>query len=108
MATAYENRFYKYRHHGFDVYWDGLERQRIRNFVFDDAHEVGLAKLLYFEHWMAEGKRRQNNLPTGHRYRTHRYKRRIDDSGDPGLLHSSGYARHEILFGVNCTAVRYG
>lgn len=56
---------------------------------------------------MREGKRRRY-LPRGHRYRTNRYTRRIDDSGDPGLLHGSGYARHELLFGVRCTAVKYG
>lgn len=40
-------------------------------------------------------------------YRSHRYKRRIEDSGDPALLHSSGYAKHELLFGARITAARY-
>ena len=109
MNKAYENRLYKYRHHNFDAYWADLERKRIRPYAPPnefEASDVGLAKLLYFEEWLRELRRRRY-LSRVDRYRTHRYKRRIEDSGDPGLLHASGYARHELLFGVRCTAATY-
>ncbi|KAL2105979.1 hypothetical protein VUR80DRAFT_7451 [Thermomyces stellatus] len=100
-SPSYEHRLYKYRHHGFGAYWDGLDRGRIRA----EESEVGLAKLLYFKQWLSElrGRRYVSRVD---RYRTHRYKRRIEDSSDPGLVHSSGCAKHELLFGVRITAAR--
>ncbi|SPO07204.1 uncharacterized protein DNG_09898 [Cephalotrichum gorgonifer] len=103
-SPSYENRLYKYRHHNFEGYWDGLERSRISDDYFN--HEsLGLARLLYFEEWLRELARR-SWISRVDRYRTHRYKRRITDVADLGLVHASGYATHELLFGARCTAAK--
>ncbi|KAK0733485.1 hypothetical protein B0T26DRAFT_669889 [Lasiosphaeria miniovina] len=50
-SSSYENRFSKYSHRGFEVYWSELDRSRIDPTIFERSFRrtVGLARLLVLE-----------------------------------------------------------
>ncbi|KAI6080311.1 ankyrin repeat protein [Hypoxylon rubiginosum] len=93
-SPSYENRLWKYRSHKFEVYWDYLDRSRLRRISPKDGDNpktlTGLARLIHYENTL-RGKYTED------------YKR-IDDGGDPTLVASSGYAALEIPYGRDFTA----
>lgn len=102
INLAYENRLWKYRNHNFEVYWDSLDRSRVKdiNLDYDDDPRdlTGLARLIRSE----ETLRRDKTRP----YRLKRSLKRLDDGGDPTMTAPSGYATHEIPYGEKFTAER--
>ncbi|KAK6948900.1 hypothetical protein Daesc_008971 [Daldinia eschscholtzii] len=101
LFYAYENRLFKYRSHNFEVYWDSLDRSRVKKIYVDeedDPREItGLARLILSEQYL----RRYINP-----YRLKRALKRYDDGGEPLLTAPSGYASHEIPYGERFTAER--
>ncbi|OTB19331.1 hypothetical protein K445DRAFT_193479 [Daldinia sp. EC12] len=100
-SPSYENRLFKYRSHNFEVYWDSLDRSRVKKIYVDeedDPREItGLARLILSEQYL----RRYI-----HPYRLKRALKRYDDGGEPLLTAPSGYASHEIPYGERFTAER--
>jgi hypothetical protein len=84
------------------VYWDSLERSRIKAEDFgpnsDPTNLTGLSRLIFLENILQE-----------HRdvYRRKRLLKTIDESGEPALTSPSGYASHEIPYGEKFTAAMY-
>ncbi|OJD16461.1 hypothetical protein AJ78_03360 [Emergomyces pasteurianus Ep9510] len=50
-SPSYENRFAKYAHRGFEVYWPALDRSKLDPTIFERSfnHVVGLARLMVME-----------------------------------------------------------
>ncbi|KAM4060509.1 ankyrin repeat protein [Hirsutella rhossiliensis] len=103
-SPSYENRLYKYRNHNFDVFWDGLERERIDEQFFRDfaadyrklSRLTGLARLIFSEAVLGRGAQEW--------YRWRRLMRRLDSGGEPALAAPSGYATLDIPYGRLFTA----
>ncbi|EFX02070.1 ankyrin repeat protein [Grosmannia clavigera kw1407] len=95
-SPSYENRLWKYRHQNFDVYWEDLDRRRVRIKFPDDGPQRGLARLLMFEKRAAKG------LQT--HYIIQRHVGRVDDNGDPSQADASGYMRQELPMGERFTS----
>ncbi|KAI1464320.1 uncharacterized protein F4812DRAFT_442994 [Daldinia caldariorum] len=100
-SPSYENRLYKYRNHNFEVYWDALDRSRVKRHFFDldegRGQITGLARLVLSEHDLRRGPRP---------YQLRRSMKRYDDGGEPLLATPSGYATHEIPYSERFTAQR--
>lgn len=98
---AYENRLFKYRNHNFEVYWDSLDRSRVKEIYVENDESprelTGLARLILSE---------QNLREYINSYRLKRALKRYDDGGEPVLTAPSGYASHEIPYGEKFTAER--
>ena len=109
--TAYENRLWKYRNHNFEVYWDELERFRVKKIDYDPSEQkqrelTGLAKLIFSEGVLETTKGYRS---ARERWKSRRSLRRIDDSKDPSMVaeESSGYADHITPYGERTTATEY-
>lgn len=93
---------WKYRNHNFEVYWDALDRKRVRNMDIDFDDDLirqeltGLARLLFSEHVLKKG--------TASPYWLKRALKKFDDGGEPMLTTPSGYASHDIPYGERFTA----
>ncbi|KAI1798565.1 hypothetical protein F4811DRAFT_548003 [Daldinia bambusicola] len=98
-SPSYENRLYKYRNHNFEVYWDSLDRSRVKRVTYyDDCWPItGLARLILSEQHLQMG-------PDP--YRLRRAMKRYDDGGEPIMTAPSGYATHEVPYGAKFTARR--
>lgn len=101
-SPSYENRLWKYRHHNFEVYWDALERSRVRSINTEpdnDEHRnlTGLARLIFSEGIL-------NNIRN--EWRLNSNLKKLDGGRDPSLVieTTSGYANHVIPYGVRLTA----
>ncbi|KAK3381190.1 ankyrin repeat protein [Podospora didyma] len=106
-SPSYENRLRKYRDQGFEVFWDCLERSRIKDDLIGelDSDEwkylTGLARILDWERRTGD----QHDYTVD--YFGRRGLRRIDDGGDPALVtNMSGYATHVIPSSAYFTAAR--
>ena len=109
--TAYENRLWKYRNHNFEVYWDELERFRIKKIDYDPSEQkqrelTGLAKLIFSETVLENTNGVRGNRQ---RWKLRRSLKKIDDGNDPSMMpeESSGYANHHIPYGERTTAAMY-
>ncbi|KAI0853477.1 hypothetical protein F5Y00DRAFT_270644 [Daldinia vernicosa] len=100
-SPSYENRLFKYRNHNFEVYWDSLDRSRVKKIYVDPDESprelTGLARLILSE------QRLRKYIDS---YRLKRALKRYDDGGEPVLTAPSGYASHEIPYGEKFTAQR--
>ncbi|KAI1643377.1 uncharacterized protein F4817DRAFT_350105 [Daldinia loculata] len=100
-SPSYENRLFKYRNHNFEVYWDSLDRSRVKEIYVENDESprelTGLARLILSE---------QNLREYINSYRLKRALKRYDDGGEPVLTAPSGYASHEIPYGEKFTAER--
>ena len=110
LNEAYENRLFKYRNHGFDVYWENLDRSRIRRDYIDDSGGLdklqtlsGLSRLVFYEDIMARYTTRQSEFLM---YQRQRKLEKIDDIRDPILAAPSRYVKLEIPYGERFTSVR--
>lgn len=107
LQPAYENRLWKYRSHKFEVYWDYLDRSRLRRISPKDGDNpktlTGLARLIHYENTL-RGKYTEDYKRSNYGYRLKQFLKRIDDGGDPTLVASSGYAALEIPYGRDFTA----
>ncbi|KAI1490359.1 hypothetical protein F5X96DRAFT_679155 [Biscogniauxia mediterranea] len=106
-SPSYENRLWKYRNHNFEVYWDSLDRSRIKlNFSTSTQEEdypkiprlTGLARLLYSEHYIKDFAYRKLKRSYKARYVLKRALKRIDNGGDQTPATSSGYATFDIPY----------
>lgn len=109
--TAYESRLWKYRNHNFEVYWDELERFRVKKIDYDPSEQkhrelTGLAKLIFSEGILENTEAYRS---VWGRWKSRRSLKRIDDSKDPSMVaeESSGYADLIILYGERTTANEY-
>ncbi|KAI1636450.1 hypothetical protein F4809DRAFT_650578 [Biscogniauxia mediterranea] len=101
-SPSYENCLWKYRNHNFEVYWDSLDRSRIKlNFSTSTQDEdypklprlTGLARLLPKHSYKS-------------RYTLKCALKRIDTGGDQIPAMPSGYATFDIPYSTWYTAER--
>ncbi|KAI1472682.1 uncharacterized protein F4812DRAFT_409879 [Daldinia caldariorum] len=107
-SPSYENRLWKYRQHNFEVYWDALDRKRLKDIdleEYDMAHRnlTGLARLIFSEEVLKK--------EPGPTWKKNRNLRKLDDSTGPNMVVESlsGYTNHILPYGMQLTAsnVRY-
>ncbi|OTB10039.1 hypothetical protein K445DRAFT_27965 [Daldinia sp. EC12] len=101
-SPSYENRLWKYRQHNFEVYWDSLDRSRVKSIdieEYDMSHRylTGLARLIFSEAVLRK-------KPSSE-WKKNRNLRKLDDSKGPMAVESlSGYANHILPYGLTLTA----
>ncbi|KAI1799006.1 hypothetical protein F4811DRAFT_568851 [Daldinia bambusicola] len=102
-SPSYENRLWKYRQHNFEVYWDALDRERVKDIdleEYDVAHRnlTGLARLIFSEEMLKKN--------PGSEWKKNRNLRKLDDSRGPNMVVESfsGYTNHVLPYGMQLTA----